>query len=329
MLPTHGAVTSVFLLANAVRYGGQPDVVSWVRAAQEKSAFLAAAIDHEPIARFLISQGLVSSHQGIAPGTRLKAVSTRADRHTLVAIAALLLEVAPPPWLPIAIVDRHIRYELIPSDDLDAMAWLAADLEGLLLDAVPPTPPDDDILALGIGRAAELAVLAALTADGGSAVQVSSISNRFGYDIESFHDTRIRRWEVKGCTPATVGSFHLSRNEFEKSRVFGPDWTLVQVQFTGAALTADPITAEHISSARELSSAALLGFAPPDTAHFRWESSARVTPAPNAWIASDLVVPTLLRLPGIYELGLEARELHDTYLSRQSAARPAAGGGVT
>ncbi|MEV1129298.1 DUF3883 domain-containing protein [Agromyces sp. NPDC049794] len=318
-------MTSVFLLANAVRYGRQPDVATWVGAARAKSAFLAAALDHEPTARFLIREGLVSSAAGIDPRTRLKAVSARADRQTLLAIAALLLEVDPPPWLPIAVVDRQVHYEVIPSADMEALEWLRPDLEQLLLNAAPPKAPHTDTLALGIGRAAELAVFAALTGGDGSAIHVSAISDRFGYDVESAHGTGVRRWEVKGCTEVTASAFHLSRNEFEKCRAFASEWTLVQVEFAGAALVAEYVTADHISSIRELPSAEVVSLVPPDTDHFQWEKSALVSPSPRAWVPSSIRIPASLRLPSIYTLGLEALELYESDLADRSvlsAAEP-------
>lgn len=311
MLPTHGCVTSVFLLANAVRHSSQPDVTTWVRAAGARSAFLAAALDHEPTARYLIREGLVSSAMGIDSSRRLRAVSARADRRTLIAIAALLLEVDPPTWLPIAVVNGQVRYEVIPSADLESLEWLIPDLEQLLVNAAPPQSRDENTLALGIGRAAELAILAALTADNRPAIHMSAISNRFGYDIESTDHTGVRRWEVKGCTERTASGFHLSRNEYEKCCVFGSEWTVIQVEFAGAALVADVITAEHISSVRELPSAAVVNLVPPDTDEFQWEKGALITPPPRTWAPSSVKIPAGLRLPSLDMLGLEALQLHE------------------
>jgi hypothetical protein len=284
-------------------------VATWVRAARARSAYLAAAIDHEPAARFLIREGLVSSAAGIGPRARLKAVSDRADRPTLLAIAALLLEVDPPPWLPIAVIDRQLHWEVIPAADMEGMAWLQPELEQLLLSAAPRTSLDNDPLALGIGRAAELVVFGALTHSGGSAIHVSGISDRFGYDIESTQGTGVRRWEVKGCTERTASAFHLSRNEFEKCRAFGPEWTVVQVEFAGAALVAEHVTAAHISKVRELPAIEVVGLVPPDSNHFVWETSAVVTPPPQAWAPSTLQVPASLRLPSLVRLGIEAQQL--------------------
>lgn len=310
MLPTHGSVTSVFLLANALRYGALPDLKTWVRTAAANSAFLAVAINHEPTARFLLREGLVTSGGDISPTTRLRCLSTRADRQTLTAIAALLLEVAPPPWLSFAVIDRQVRYEIIPSNDLEGLRWLGLDLERLLLDAAPPKSPRDNLLGLGVGRAAELVILAALTNGGESAVHVSEISDRFGYDIESADESGVRRWEVKGCTAVTAGNFHLSRNEYEKCRVFESEWTIVQVQFASAALIADFVVSDHIANVRELTSAQVTSLIPLDTDHFHWESSARVDPPPQAWARSTVKVPANLRLPSMHALGLEALDLH-------------------
>jgi len=316
MIPTHGAVTSVFHLANAIRHGSQPDLPSWIRAARDRSAYLAAAIDHEPAARFLLGAGLVSSAGAIGTGARLRAVADVADRTTLVAIASMLLELDPPVWLPLAVAGGKVRWEVVPSKDLEGMEWLQTELEQVLLGAIPQNASDTGTLALGIGRAAELAVFAALTGHGGSAIHVSEISDRFGYDIESI-DQVTRRWEVKGCTERTAGTFHLSRNEFNKCQTYGAEWRLVQVEFSGEALVAEQVTAAHIARIRELPTGEILSLTPPETVHFRWESSAMIEPLLEAWVDSDLKVPSGLRLPSLDTLGREVIE-------RGQAGRPIA-----
>ncbi len=280
MIPTHGAATSVFHLANAIRHGSVADIPSWLRAARDRSAYLAAATDHEPAANFLIKAGLVSLASAIGTSARLRAVADVADRTTLVAIASMMLELDPPAWLPVAIAGGQVRWEVVPSRDLDGMEWLQPELEQMMLSAMLASSPETDQLPLGIGRAAELAVFAGLKSRGGGyATHVAEISDRFGYDIESI-DRETSRWEVKGCTERTRGgTFHLSRNEFEKKcRLHGAEWRLVQVEFSGAALVAEHVTASHVASIREVSSAEILSLVPMDTAEFRWEESALLAP---------------------------------------------------
>jgi hypothetical protein len=108
---------SVFCLANALRHTSYADVAEWVRAANARNSFLAAAIDHLPVAEFLLQRGLVRSGSEIAQSSQLMPLSRMADRATLLAIAWLLLQVAPPEWLPIAVRGGLVRGEFIPEAD--------------------------------------------------------------------------------------------------------------------------------------------------------------------------------------------------------------------
>ena len=115
----------------------------------------------------------------------------------MVAIASMVVGLAPPVWLPFVVIDGQVHFELIPSADLEALEWLRRELEHILL-ACARSVPSPDTTALGIGRAAELAALTALTASGALVTHVSAVSDRFGYDIESTSGDVLRRWEVKG-----------------------------------------------------------------------------------------------------------------------------------
>lgn len=306
MLPTHGSVTSVFHLANALRFGPQPNLTAWVEAARARVAYLAAALDHTARAKYLVDAGLVSADTEIVPTKRLLSVSARADRATKLAIAAIILEQSPPPWLQVAVLGSSVRFEVIPSADLDALSWLGDELERLLVDAAYIDPQSPDTVKLGVGRAAELVVLAALVQRGEYPLHVSEISDRFGYDIESTHNGSIRRYEVKGCTSSTSASFHLSRNEFEKSKLFGVEWRIVQVAFADEVLVSEAIHPRHVLGIRELSSAEVVTLIPPDLEEFRWETSALLMPDPGRWRSSTLAVPVELNLPGIQYLGSES-----------------------
>lgn len=305
MIPTHGTVNSVFLLANAVRHVRQPDIPTWVSAARARSAFLAAAIDHEPVARFLVRVGLVSTGRRISPSSRLRAVSGTADRSTLVEIAALLLDIDPPAWLAVVVANGEVRHELIPSADADGLAWLQPELDKLLIDAAANYGESASGIAVGIGRAGELAIFAALTEAGACPIHVSEVSDRFGYDIESTADG-VRRWEVKGCTQSTAGAFHLSRNEFDKSQTYGREWTLIQVEFASEALVAERVVAAHVLNIRQLSAGEILSLVPPDSQRFRWEDSAWLRPVAEAWELSNLRVPDSFDIPSFVALSREA-----------------------
>lgn len=311
MLPTHGSVMSIFLLANAARHATYPDVASWIRAAQERSSFMAGAINHSPAATFLCRTGLASAADGIMLSARLRAVSETADRSTLVAIASMMVELAPPVWLPFVVGNGELFFELIPSTDLQAIEWLRPELNEILLTLARREPFAQDAMPLGLGRAAELAALAALTATGAVTAHVAMLSDSLGYDIESRLGGVVRRWEVKGCTERTAGAFHLSRNEFDKCTFYGPEWTVLQIEFTREALVSEEILAEHVAFVRELPSAALVACVPINTGTFRWEDSALVSPPADSWTQSVLVIPDTMRLPSFDALGrdvLDARQ---------------------
>ena len=308
MLPTHGAVTSVFHLANSMRHTTYPCVSAWVDAASARSSFLAAAIDHRPTADFLLGANLALRGAKIEPSPALNALSRQADRRTLIAIARLLLEVSPPEWLQAA-VRTDVRYEFIPSADLQSLGWMCPELEQVLIDAASGLPKRSDSIAHGLGRAAELAIFSALDKLHTSPVHVSEISDRFGYDIETARGPALR-WEVKGCTTRTARSFHLSRNEFDKSQQYPHEWRLVQVEFAPGALTAEFLTGSHVRAIRELNASQIAAMVPSETGVFSWETSALITPPTNSWELSTLTTPKGFRLPGVAELGkyaLEAR----------------------
>lgn len=301
MLPSHGAVTSVFCLANSLRHTSYVDIAAWVRAADSGNSFLAAAIDHLPAAEYLLQRRLVLSEPQIMPSPRLAALSRAADRPTLLAIASLLIELTPPEWLSVAIREGSVREEFIPQGDLQSLEWLRPDLNELLVEgARRSVTRDQSIVALGLGLAAELVVLAALEQRQLSPLHVAEISDRYGYDIET-RSGRYRRWEVKGATRATSGSFHLTRNEFDKSMAHS-DWVLVQVVFNSAALFEHAVVASHIERIRLLSPPELMSLSPTDSPHFAWEVSAIFTPPAGAWTVSDLVVPPNLELPAMKSL---------------------------
>ncbi|WP_292698191.1 DUF3883 domain-containing protein, partial [Microbacterium sp. 69-10] len=161
----------------------------------------------------------------------------------------MFLEIDPPSWLQLAVVGDEVRQELIPSADRDGLAWLEPELEQILRDAHPASAQASSVLALGLGRAAELVIFAALDANGASPVHVAEISDRFGYDIESTGSST-SRWEVKGCTALTADRFHLTRNEYEVCRRYPDEWVLAQVQFNAAALIADEVSSTHITVIR-------------------------------------------------------------------------------
>jgi len=72
---------------------------------------------------------------------------------------------------------------------------------------------------------------------------------------------------------------------------------------------ANPVTPAHVRRIRELPSAEILTLVPADSDQFYWESSARITPMPQAWISAGVTLPPDLRLPSFTSLGRQALEM--------------------
>ena len=225
----------------------------------------------------------------------------------MLAIAALMLECSPPPWLDVVVYEGTVHRELIPTGDLECLLWMDDYLDALLLAVADRMEQTDDVLALGIGRAAELVVFQALREAGYNPLHVAEISDRFGYDIELEGEGGWMRIEVKGATQHTAGAFHLSRNEYDKSIAFRGEWKLVQVEFLTSVVVADHVGNEHVAGLRELSSRQVGELVPEDTASFRWERSCTMSVELDRWEKSKLLPPTELHLSSVAELGRQVR----------------------
>lgn len=118
----------------------------------------------------------------------------------------------------------------------------------------------------------------------------------------------------------TRGTFHISRNEYEKCSRYGDEWCVVQVEFSIESLVAEQINSDHVAAIRELPAAEVLSLIPPDSKEFCWEASARLTPPPLAWRESEVGVPSDLRLASFDALGREV-------LARRSRDAALGGGG--
>jgi hypothetical protein len=91
MLPRHGVAFSVFLLANAARYSTHASVPAWVNAARARASYMAAATDLETPAHALLETQLAYSQAGITVVPKLRALSDRADRPTLMATITMTI----------------------------------------------------------------------------------------------------------------------------------------------------------------------------------------------------------------------------------------------
>ncbi len=325
MLPTHGLVSGAFLLANASRHRKHRDLDDWIGEARQRSSFMAGAVDLERCAEGLVRLGLAMDADSVTLSPALSGLSERADRPTFVAIAALLLELDPPPWLRLAVHEGAVLREYVPSVDLRDLLWLDPFLDELLVGAAAAEELRHvEPLRRALGRAGELVIMAAAASAGLDAWHVADVSDAFGYDVE-IRTPRVRRLEVKSTTQARQGLFHLSRNEFDKSKRHAPDWWLVQVTFDSAVFTDSEITAAHVLGIRELAARGLWELVPTDSKSFRWSESAVITPPDVLWRPFELPVPESFRLPGLRSCVLPRRsdELSSSGFHTRPATSPA------
>jgi hypothetical protein len=298
MLPKHGVVQAVFLLAYAGRLVPRADVPAWAAAARGQPSFMAAAVDINACARDLIRNGLAKDADGVCLDGSLSAFAHTFDRPTQIGISHLLLAAAPPPWLWSAVSDGAIFREYIPRDDLLDLQWLEPDLDGLLLSvrAQLEAARRDQLRKL-IGDAAELMLMAAYRMAGFKPVHVARLWDGYGYDIE-LPGEPIQRIEVKGTSLNTRGGFWLSRNEYEKANNYGPEWRLLQVVFARSAFAAQMISAADIEGVFALKHGALNDLVTQDTPQFVWMESAKVTAPGTCWSPAELTLDPAYSIPG-------------------------------
>lgn len=284
MAPNRGLCHGVFLLCHSARLGVRRNQKEWAESARERATFMAAALDFDTIAAELIRAGLAACYENrIVIDAALRELSTCADRVTLVAIAATLISKSPPAWLSIVAVNKKIYREYIPSSDFEDLSWIEPELDDFLLNVSARSQHYvDEAFSKRFGDAAELFLLAAFNLAGARPVHVAKVSNTYGYDIECY-GSGIDRVEVKAASCTTRGSFHLSRNEFDKSLVYGKEWRLIQLTFSNHAFIDDELNISHVESIRELRSEALLEIIPLDTAFFRWTESALIIVPDYYW----------------------------------------------
>lgn len=250
---------------------------------------MAGALDFDEIVAALIQLGLATCYpNGIAVDPSLAELSTRADQGTFVAIARILLSKSPPLWLSLAVHGQQVFREYIPQIDLENLRWIDPELDHFLVSVNSAMQgPGDDAYAKRLGDAAELFVFSALKMTGLSPVHVAKFSDAYGYDIEC-SGARIDRIEVKAASRNTQGSFHISRNEFDKSVLHGKEWRLIQLTFSNRAFVDDKLNISHVESIQELKFGTLQEISPADTGSFRWTESARITAPISKWQPAQL-----------------------------------------
>lgn len=292
-LPSRGRCHATFLLAYSARVRRCDDVGDWLAAAGDKPTHMATALDLTGTAYLLLDAGLARVEERVIISADLARLDKVADLTTLKAIASLILMRRPPSWLRFAVSEGRFVAEFIPTSDLDAMSWMGADLEAIIV-AVHHHLYGvvDEGLLKRLGDAGELAVISALRDQGLQPRHVALVSDRFGYDIELSIQRRLFGLEVKTAVTSTAARVLVSRNEFEVAQRMGDRWKIVQVVFSSKVIARGIATADDIEDIRELSSASLIAMAPIEEGRFRWLEGAEFHPEVSLWGASDLSVAT-------------------------------------
>lgn len=286
MIPSRGRCHGIFLLCHSARLGSRVSVKDWVESARSRRTFLANALDLEQLANVLLELGFAStSSNGINIDSALSSLSERADHETFLAIARLIIAKSPPFWLSLAVQEKNVHREYIPKEDYDDLEWIEPGLEKFLLGVdVSLEARNNDAYLKQLGDAAEILIFSCLQYIGFKPIHVAKFSDAFGYDIEYLdNDGETIRLEIKAASLKTQGNFYLSRNEFDKSRLYGKDWRLIQVTFSNSAFFANEINCSHVEFVRELEAGVLDEIIPDDSKNFRWDKSAFISPNVEKW----------------------------------------------
>jgi hypothetical protein len=282
MIPSSGCIYCVSQLTSVADLSQRRSLTDWVSAAREHGGYLAAANDLGARAEFMLEKGLVTIGEAVYVSPRLRAINALPRERAEYELARLILLFDPPQWLDVAVDSRRVERAYIPEYDLDYLSWIEPHLDELLCDVFRQLQPKKSTIEEELGWAAERVVMGALQHAGLQPVHVALISDAYGYDIEVRRET-VDRIEVKAAGPRTAGSFHLSRNEYEKCLRHGSEWRLIQVVFSNAAFVASRLDLSHIKEVYEVSAADIRSIIPPDSPGFKWEDSALLTPARESW----------------------------------------------
>jgi len=120
-------------------------------------------------------------------------------------------------------------------------------------------------------------------------MQVSLISDAYGFDILSRKNSLVRKLEVKTALVSTESRFFLSRNEFNKSQSLSETWLLYQVVFDQSVVTKQFVTADDIVLVRFIRPDILAQSVPIDRPTGKWAESAIVSMPDKDW--TSVVVP--------------------------------------
>ena len=290
-LPSRGRCHAVFLLAHSARLTEFENPELWIDNARERLTLMASAYDMNGAAEWLTELKLVTTEPSIKLTPQLERLSFEANRTTLVAIASLLLKLAPPPWLKMSVIDQEFRPDTAPTKDLNQLHWLGDELGAIIVGIFNQLyPTSDDLLRKQFGDAGEYIVVSALQRKMLEPQHVALISDSYGYDIR-YSEGRIEwKVEVKSCVPATQSKFYLSRNEFDTACSYPNTWKLAQVNLSSSVLIQRSVKKNDILQIRELQAPKLISLTPKPSDNFRWVDTAQFCPPPQSWKETNLQV---------------------------------------
>ncbi len=297
-IPTRGLCHSIFLLAYSATSNTRTNKAGLLSAARRIPTFMSDALAMDAALEYLLELRLASIKDNrVILDKRLTFIDQDVSTATLARIAMIILHLDPPQWLPTVVLNGELHKELIPSYDEQSLAWLGGYLEPFLLE----THKDNkhlDAFKAWLGNIGEQIVLANEIERGHEASQVSLISDSFGFDIESFRNSKRLCLEVKTSLESRAERFFVSRNEVNKAGMLHGSWALVHIILSNQVATAEVITREHLQVSRMMPSKELMQLTPCDSSTGIWTESALIQPDEDAWSSWPISIPKDWSHPG-------------------------------
>jgi hypothetical protein len=296
MIPTEGVCQACYVLAVAAQMAADSNIEDWIARASRVPAGLGVSKDIDAIARVLLKAKLITVQSGrILLSPQFPPCHDGCDRLTKLKIAKMLLGTIPPPWLNRAAATSY-SLPVMPDLARRQLSWMEEDMLAILAEAATHNV-DPALAALGeVGEEVVLATTRQTTAD---AIRVSLISNAYGFDIlvPATRAAKQRRLEVKCTLDTQDGGFFLSRNEFEASRRWPAEWSLIQVILNANAFWNSRLLGpSSIMTCRSLAAADILNIVLPDTSECSWQESVRCTAPTDSWHKNIPDIPTTWRI---------------------------------
>jgi len=296
-LPSRGLCHSVYLLIYSARLH-PASKESWIAIARRTPTFMAGALAIDEAADHLLKLNLaIDTGYKIEIDEQLEATDNEASNLTLTQIARILLHKCPPQWINTALNNGTVLSEFIPTEDEQTLAWLE-DLRDPLLIDLEGQDDDSDKFRSWLGDIGESIVFESEKNNERKPIQVSRISDSFGFDIESRDTSGVRCIEVKTTLETKANRFFISKNEVEKATLLRKQWNLVQITLCQTAIIDKIITKDHIINARTLTAKEIISFSPKNSDTGTWIESAIITPPPHTWESYELSISPEWSAPG-------------------------------